>query len=221
VLCASQPSITSCEGCQRKFCLTCLSRHRNELSLELDDLFNRRNELVEIINNNLPSSATDRCSCFDEINRWQNEMHANIDRIASTARDNIRQFLSDASKNVRTELDQISRDLQQRQKNGGYVEGDLNRLKQQLIKLNDTVQRFNEQIRIDTTISKKKNITGILYYLLCQIKGYHLLLLHQIQICTVLINTDQVYQRLCLCLCLCLLKTSIQIHQHLEIHRAH
>jgi hypothetical protein len=163
VLCTSQPSITSCEGCQRKFCLTCLSQHRNDLSLELDDLFNRRNELVEIISNHLPSNTTDRCSCFDEINRWQNEMHANIDRIASTARDNVRKFLSEASKNVRKELDQISQDLQQRQKTGGYVEGDLNRIKQQLIKLNDIVQRFNEQIRIDTRISKSIDWDSLLF----------------------------------------------------------
>jgi hypothetical protein len=165
VLCASQPSITSCEGCQRKFCLTCLSRHRNELDLELDDLFNRRNELVEIINNNLPSNTTDKCPCFDEINRWQNEMHTNIDRIASTARDNVRQLLSETSKNVRIELDQISHDLQQKQKTGGYVEGDLNRIKQQLTKLNDMVQRFNEQIRIDSSISKNIPWNSLLFVL--------------------------------------------------------
>jgi gluconate kinase len=154
VLCTSQPSITSCEGCQRKYCLTCLSRHRNELSLELDDLFNRRNELVEIMNNHIPSNTTDRYPCFDEINRWENEMHTNITRIASTVRDNVRQLLSETSKNVRKELDQISQDLQQRQKTGGYVEGDLNRIKQQLNKLNDLVQRSNEQIRIDSSMSK-------------------------------------------------------------------
>jgi len=48
-------------------------------------------------------------------------------------------------------------------KNGGYFEGDLNRLKQQLIKLNDTVQRFNEQIRIDTTISKNIDWDSLLF----------------------------------------------------------
>jgi hypothetical protein len=120
----------------------------------LDGLFNRRNELVEILNNHLPNNTTDRCSCFDEINRWQNEMHANVDRVASTARENVRQFLSESSKNVRMELDQVSQDLQQRQKTGGYVEGDLKRLEQQLIKLNDIVQQFNEQIRIDASVSR-------------------------------------------------------------------
>jgi hypothetical protein len=163
VLCTSQPSITSCEGCQRKFCLPCLSQHRNELSLDLDDLFNRRNELVEIISAQMPGNNTDRCSCFDEINRWQNEMHANIDRIATTARDNVRQLLSEASKNVRVELDRVSQDLQQKQKSGGYVEGDLNRIRQQLTKLNDTVQRFNEQIRIDTSISKYISCDSLLF----------------------------------------------------------
>lgn len=154
VLCTSQPSITSCEGCQRKYCLPCLSQHRNDLSNELDDLFNQRNELVEIIGAHTPGHNTDKCSCFDDINRWQKEMHANIDRIATMARENVRQYLSEASQNVRMELDRVSQDLQQKQKTGGYLEGDLNRIKQQLIKLNDTVKRFNEQIRIDTSISK-------------------------------------------------------------------
>ncbi|CAF0830034.1 unnamed protein product [Rotaria sordida] len=156
-ICKNQPSITSCEGCQQKYCSACLSQHRNELSVELDELFNRRNELFEIITNSSSSNnTTNRSPCLEEINRWQNEMHTNIDRIASTARDHVRQFLSESSKNVRIELDRVSQDLQQRQKTNGYVEGDLDRIKQQLTKLNDIVQRFNEQIRIDT--SNTKNI---------------------------------------------------------------
>jgi hypothetical protein len=163
VLCTTQPSIISCEGCQRKFCLSCLTKHRNDLSLELDDLFNRRNELVESINNHLSNNTTDKSPCFDEINRWQNEMHANIDRIALTIRDNVRQIISEASKTIRIELDQISQDLQQKQKSSGYVEGDLNRIKEQLIKLNLTVQRFNEQIHIDTSSSKNIDWDSLLF----------------------------------------------------------
>jgi uncharacterized phage infection (PIP) family protein YhgE len=110
--------------------------------------------LVEFIGTQAPGNVTDKCSCFDEINRWQNEMHANIDRVATVARENVRQILSGTTKNVRMELDQLSQDLQQKQKTGGYVEGDLNRIRQQLMKLNDTVKRFNEQVHIDTSISK-------------------------------------------------------------------
>ena len=162
-LCGKQSGSTSCDGCQRKFCFECLSEHRKELSLELDDLINHRNELFETINNHLSDNTTGKCPCFDEINRWQTEMHVNVDRIASTARDNVRQFLSEASKNVRNELDQVSKDLQQRQKTGGYVEGDLNRIKQLLTKLNDTVQRFNEQIHIDTSTSKRIDWDSLLF----------------------------------------------------------
>ncbi|CAF0787266.1 unnamed protein product [Rotaria sp. Silwood1] len=149
-ICRNQPSITSCEGCQKKFCTTCLSQHRDQLSMELDDLVNHRNELSEIINSASSNNTNNINPCFEEINRWQNEMHKNIDRIAIIAREQVRQLLSEASKNVRTELDRISHDLQQRQKTGGYVEGDLDRIKQQLTSLNGIVQRFNEQIRIDT-----------------------------------------------------------------------
>ena len=51
------------------------------------------------------------------------------------------------SSSFRNELEKISQDLQQRQKTDGYVEGDLNRIKQQLTKLNDTVKQFQKQIR--------------------------------------------------------------------------
>jgi DNA repair exonuclease SbcCD ATPase subunit len=162
-LCGKQSGSTSCDGCQRKFCFECLSEHRRELSLEFDELINRRNELFETINNHTSNNTTGKCPCFDEIDRWQTEMRANVDRIASTARDNVRQFLSEASKNVRNELDQVSKDLQQRQKTGGYVEGDLNRIKQQLTKLNDTVQRLNEQIHIDTSTSKRIDWDSLLF----------------------------------------------------------
>jgi hypothetical protein len=163
VLCGNHPGVTSCDGCQRKFCFECLTEHRKELSLELDDLFNRRNELVETINNQTSNKTTGITPCFDEIDRWRTEMHANIDRIASTARDNVRQFLSEASKNVRNELEQVSHDLQQRQKSGGYLEGDLTRIKQQLNKLNDIVRRFSEQIRIDASNSRRIDWDSLLF----------------------------------------------------------
>ena len=153
VLCKQKPSITSCEGCHRKLCSECFPEHRRELSLELDDLVNRRNEICEIINNN----TTDTCRCFDEIKRWQQEMHANIDRIASTAQDNVRQILFEASKHVRSGLDQVSQELQLKRKNDAYVEGDLRQMKQQLTTLNDTVRQLNEQVQLDTTASRKIN----------------------------------------------------------------
>ncbi|CAF2325250.1 unnamed protein product [Rotaria sp. Silwood2] len=162
-ICRSQPSTASCEGCQQKFCPTCLSQHRDQLSAELDDLFNRRNELFEIINNSSSNTTKIISPCFEDINRWQNEMHTTIDRIATTAQDHVRQILSEASKNVRIELDRVSQDLQQRQKNGGYVEGDLNRIKQQLTNLNGIVQRFNEQIQIDTSNTKSINWDSLLH----------------------------------------------------------
>jgi hypothetical protein len=161
--CTGQPSTTSCEGCQRKFCLPCLSTHRNELSQELDELINRRNELFEIISNQVPNNTTSLYPCFDEINRWKNDMHANIDRIALAAQDNVRQLLSEASKSVRVELDKVSKDLQQQQKTGGYVENDLNRVKQQLTQLNDTVKRLKDRIRIDTSVSKSVDWDSLLF----------------------------------------------------------
>ncbi|CAF0930406.1 unnamed protein product [Adineta steineri] len=158
-LCSTQPGGTLCAGCQRTFCFPCLKKHRDGLALELDDLFNRRNELMELINNSL--SNLDPCS--DEINRWQNEMHANVDRIALEARNNIKKIVSETNQNIRNELEQISQVLQQKQKTESYIEDDLNRIKQQLIKLNLTIRQCNEQTHVDTSNSKNINWDSLLF----------------------------------------------------------
>ncbi|CAF2077687.1 unnamed protein product [Rotaria magnacalcarata] len=147
--CKHNPSTTSCQGCRGKYCSTCIYEHRADLSRELDGLFNIRNEFVENISNPSTKIHPD----FDEIDRWEKEMHGHIDCIASTARDQVRQFQSESSKNVRIELDEISKELQERQKTGGYIEDDLNRIKQQLKNLGSIIQQSNEQIRIDTSVS--------------------------------------------------------------------
>ncbi|CAM2696926.1 unnamed protein product [Rotaria socialis] len=148
-ICKHNPSTTSCQGCKGKYCSTCISEHRAELSRELDGLFNVRNELVE----NISNLSTKMYPRFDDIDLWEKEMHGHIDFIASTARDQVRQFQSESSKNVRIELDKISKELQERQKTGGYIEDDLNRIRQQFKNLDSIIQQSNEQIRIDTSVS--------------------------------------------------------------------
>ncbi|UJR33333.1 hypothetical protein I4U23_020782 [Adineta vaga] len=162
-LCTTLPSVSLCEGCQRRFCHSCFNKHRDDLSLELDDLTNRRNELMEVINSHLTNDSSNINPYFDEIKRWQTEMHANIDRIATEARNTVEKLKSDVNSNIQNELDQISKELQQYQKTNGYVENDLNRIKQQLIRLNQTVQQFNNQISIDTSSSKNINWNTMLF----------------------------------------------------------
>ena len=149
--CTDRPSVTSCEGCGQKFCSTCQSNHRNELSLQLDELFNRRNELVVTMNTQIPATDDTDPPCLVDINRWQDDMIANINRIASRARQSARQMLRAASQDFRSKLDNISHDLSKRQKTSGYVEGDLERIRQQLSQLEDDLKRVCQPIRIETS----------------------------------------------------------------------
>ena len=67
--------IHPCVGCQVGFCLTHLTAHRQELSRQLDQIVNQRNELYDTILNN-PDPSTDRMiAAFEEVNRWRERMH--------------------------------------------------------------------------------------------------------------------------------------------------
>ncbi|CAF0817804.1 unnamed protein product [Adineta ricciae] len=162
-LCTALPSVSLCEGCQKKFCYTCFNKHRNDLSLELDDLFNRRNELMEVINSQLNNDSLNVNPCFEKIDRWQNEMHAHIDRITAAARDTVYKLTFEINSNIRNEFDEISKELQRQQKTNGYIESDLNRLRQQLIKLNDTVQQSHNKIHVDSSNSRNINWDTMLF----------------------------------------------------------
>lgn len=156
--CGKNPSTTSCEGCQKKFCQKCIHEHRDELSRQMDTLCNTRNELVEMMSN----PSTNSNSCLQEIDKWRKEMHAQIDRIASKARDYIQKSAQESNKNVRTELDRVSQELQERQKSGGYVEYDLSRIRQQLEDINNRIQQLYAGSRIDTSNSKNINWDSLL-----------------------------------------------------------
>jgi len=153
-ICKTRASISLCIGCKRDLCAHCFNQHRYELSLELDELVNRRNELIQSMKTYLSGGQTDKSSCLNDITRWQQEMHANIDRIATRARENAQRLLTESGQAAQYDLNEISKDLEQRQQSGGYVETDLNEIRQQLDSLSKTIKNSNEKIYIDTNTSK-------------------------------------------------------------------
>lgn len=160
--CRTKLSITSCEGCQEKFCNNCFNEHRTALSNEFENLVNFRNQIVEIINRPSSSTTASSDSCFEKINRWETEMQKKIADIAAKARAQAQQCTPQSDRNIRSELDRISSDLQQKQKTNDYLEGDIIQIRRQLQMLNDMVERFNNQIRIDTSNSNKVDWNSLL-----------------------------------------------------------
>ena len=155
--CAVERGITSCEGCRRKFCSTCLQNHRQELLLQLDELTNQRNELSQTIEQHLSTDAAHIHPCYNQVDQWEKQMQANTRRIASNAREQIRQSLSGTKTNIRSELDGLTVDLMQHQKTGDFVEDDIGRIKQQLNRLHESVQNSTQEIRVDTSASERVN----------------------------------------------------------------
>lgn len=153
--CRCQPSVASCNGCQRKFCHTCFNRHRDQLARDFDQIVDRRNELVGFIQTHIPNDLTDRSAFFEGIDQWEGRMYAKIASVASKARDHVRKHLSNVKSDVEKEFKRLSDELQEKQKIGGYTERDLNLTEEQLTKLKEKIQRLKDDIRIDTTASEK------------------------------------------------------------------
>ena len=165
-LCAScnvERGITSCEGCRRKFCSTCLQTHRQELSFQLDELMNRRNALSETLTQQLSPDATNMHPCYNQVDQWEQQMQANIRRIASTARQQIRQSLLETKEDIQSEFDGLSKKLLQHAKTGDYIESDLDQIQQQFNKIDESVHNSTQDIRLEKSASERINWDTLIY----------------------------------------------------------
>ena len=162
-MCSYHPSTVSCEGCREKYCMECIQKHREELSKGLDELCNRRNELVARTSESLYGSMVNSLPCMKEIDRWEKDMHEKVNSIASRAKSRVQQLFLDSNNRVRTELIPVSQDLQKKEKSRGYLESDLCRISQKLTELNDMIEKFAERTQIDTSNSKNIDWDSLLF----------------------------------------------------------
>ena len=145
-----------CEGCQRLYCLPCMSKHQDELGVEFQLLSGVQKELkhsFEIVQSNWQNRT--ECPCLVEIDRWEEEILARVRRVADQARVMANEMMMKNMADIRRKLDQLAFDIEQRQEEGNYLDKDIAEVKRQLEQLNGNIENIHARIRINSTLTKK------------------------------------------------------------------
>ncbi len=151
-LCNERNGNTRCEGCYTLFCLPCMNKHHDELVQQFQLLMDIRNEVRQSFGST--SSNEQQVFCTIEIDKWEQEMIERIQQIATKSRMNVNEIILKHMNEVSHRFEELSINIQQQEKEGSYLENDIERVKNQLDQLKNDIQQVNEKIRIDFTISK-------------------------------------------------------------------
>jgi len=148
-LCDEKKGSTRCEGCDMLFCLQCMNKHHSELIQQFQQLMDVRNELKESLDTaKITSRNENKLPCFIEIDRWERKTIERIRDIARKVRTDIKEIMAKNAADIRYQLEQLSANMQQQEKEGNYLENDIERMKLQMDQLRETIQHVNEKIQV-------------------------------------------------------------------------
>lgn len=151
-LCEEKKGSTRCEGCNMLLCLSCMNKHHDELLQHFQQLMDIRNELKESLDiTETTTQYENELPCLIEINQWERKTIERIQEIAKKLRTDINKMMLKNVADVRYQLEQLSVNMQQQEKEGNYLENDIVQIKCQLDKLKETIQHMNEKIQITTS----------------------------------------------------------------------
>ena len=151
-LCEEKKGSTRCEGCNILLCLSCMNKHHDELLQHFQQLMDIRNELKESLDiTETRTQYENELPCLIEINQWERNTIERIQEMAKQLRTDINKMMLKNVVDVRYQLEQLSANMQQQEKEGNYLENDIVQIKCQLDKLKETIQHMNENIQVTTS----------------------------------------------------------------------
>ncbi len=155
ILCNERNGSTRCEGCQQLYCLPCMNKHHDELVHQFQLLTDIRNELKQSLDGSESTSKNNKeVVCIVEIDRWERESVQRIQDIARKARTNVNEIMTKNMAEMHRRFEQLSVDIQRRQKEGNYLETDIDSIKSQLEQLRNDIEYVTKKVHLDCTISE-------------------------------------------------------------------
>lgn len=112
-----------CEGCSQSLCTKHFLEHRRSLTEEMNGIISKHDQLQNAFNqqSNDPHSH----SLITQIDRWEKESIAQIQRKAATLRQELLQLTVDQLKELSKKLKNLSEKLREAQEQDSFVETDL------------------------------------------------------------------------------------------------
>ncbi|CAF4733406.1 unnamed protein product [Rotaria sp. Silwood1] len=136
IRCTKSGGIITCGGCQQWFCTRHLLEHREELSVQMDQVGQEH----DLLQRDLISEKSIH-PLVTLINKWEKTSIENIRVAAQDARDDLQKYLDRTNIQVKTTLLSINKELQVSRESDDYTELDLIRWMQQLAELREMLEK--------------------------------------------------------------------------------
>jgi hypothetical protein len=139
VTCTKERGTVRCEGCSQLFCFNDLVGHRQQLDKQLDEVEVTRDIIRETITEQINDPR--KHALIQQIDEWERE---SINKVHQTAEE-IRQLLLKHTVGhvikKEVELNKLTYLLQQSRQKNDFVETDLNRWKDELIRITEQLAK--------------------------------------------------------------------------------
>jgi hypothetical protein len=143
-----------------------MNKHHDELGQQFELLMDVRNEVKQSLDIcRSTSSSGKKMPCLVEIDEWERKIIQRIQQAAANARTNVNELIIKHMNEVSHRFGQISIHMQQQQKEGDYLESDIEKIKNQLDDLKNDIKHMSGKIQIDSSISNNIEWDTLIYVL--------------------------------------------------------
>ena len=166
--CDKQVGIVPCIGCKQTYCVHHFQVHRQNLSVELEHVVNRRNALHQQYQSGcLDAFNPRRLDAWTSIDDWEREMNEQVKRTADEARQQLDRLTHDARDGIEQEFHHLTAQIQQKMERENFLETDIERLNDQLDQMEESIRenRYRPRVKlvcqpIDWNTSLQVKVTG-------------------------------------------------------------
>lgn len=139
--CDKQEGIVPCLGCKKIFCVKHFQIHRQNLSIELEDVITRRNLLQEFYSNRIvPTFEPARLDAWTSVDEWEQAMKLEIAKTADQARKQVEVHAQESRAQMERQLSQMTETIQQKLERENFMEDDIANLSKQIDQIEDIIQ---------------------------------------------------------------------------------
>jgi hypothetical protein len=152
ITCAKEKRAVRCEGCSQLFCFDHLPDHRQQLSIQLDDIEVHRDVFRQTLNEQTTNPK--KYSLIEQIDQWEEDSIRIIQRTANECRQQILQYKREYITNIEANLVKLTDQLRQARQENDFNEIDLREFRRKLTKL-------SEELDKPETISIQQNSSSL------------------------------------------------------------
>jgi hypothetical protein len=129
--------ILTCDGCQQSFCTKHITDHRQELSIQMDNI----GQDYDLFQRDLIDEENELYPLLNRINLWEKESITKIQQIAQQARDDLQQYLDHKKNQIKNAFNKLADEFQSSRESGDYTEIDFKLWMEHLTELRKTLEK--------------------------------------------------------------------------------